>query len=664
MWLKLIFFLSLCSFAGSLQAQPVELNTGGANFEVAGHLWASPLQTQFAGAEEALAAYRSGQFQKLPGYLGRGYQKDAVWLAFEVPAAEAQWQFLVAQVGPAYLDFVSAWQADVAGHLRSLGRAGDQVPLNQVDISAFKPSFAVQLASGASSTVLLRIQTTSAQVATVKLYRATHFPSAQATESLVLGLESAAFLMMSLVAIGMFWVLRERIYLLWLTMIVALAGQAFMSTGMGYFYLNWTNLYNVNKITNGMTVVSIVTLSLFANVLFDLKALHRWLHRFIVASSVFILVLAGVGITLTLPKFAPVFLLTSIAMMIVLSIGIVVQMIRRHPVSLRYAPMFLLTFLVALVTMLAVGSSWLPFSELTASAWQVANLCNLLSLQFAMFSRALEAQRKHAQERTQLLAQLTEQNRELEARVERRTASLSKALHDVQQAESSQRQLLAMASHEFRTPAAWIKSSLDSLMILKDQIPPEIAKRLTNMRQASLRMIGLANDLINEDRLHELALKPHMAVLDLRQLAAEVMARYGANPEVVAELGTGPLPITGDSALLGIALHNLIDNALRHGRPSGPENQLILVSLQVQTDHVEFQVADNGPGIPDSKKEWVFERYHAGPYRDFADSNGKTSTSSGLGLSIVQDIAQAHGGQALVHDNQPHGAILVLSLPI
>jgi signal transduction histidine kinase len=221
-----------------------------------------------------------------------------------------------------------------------------------------------------------------------------------------------------------------------------------------------------------------------------------------------------------------------------------------------------------------------------------------------------------------------------------------------------------MASHEFRTPAAWIKSSLDSLAILKDQIPTEIAKRLTNMRQASLRMIGLANDLINEDRLHELALKPHMAALDLRQLAADVVARYGANPEVVAELGTGPLQITGDAALLGIALHNLIDNALRHGQPRKPENQLIHVSLQVQTDRVEFQVADNGPGIPDSKKEWVFERYHAGPYRDSKDSDDKESTSSGLGLSIVQDIAQAHGGQALARDNQPHGAILALSLPI
>lgn len=664
MWLQLILFLWLCGIQSSSLAQPVEVDTGGASFEVAGHLWASAPQELFSSPQEALARYRAGQFQKLPGSLGRGYQKDAVWLAFDVPAAGAEWQFLVAQVGPAYLDYVSAWQADAAGHLRLLGHAGDQVPLKQVDIPALKPSFALQLTGAASSTVLLRIQTTSAQVAIVNLYRATHFPSVKATASLVLGLEFAAFLMMSLVALGMFWVLRERIYLLWLGLVLTLAGQAFMSTGMAYFYLHWDDLYNINKITNGMTVVSIVTLSLFANALFDLRALHRWLHHFIVASSVFILVLAAVGIALTMPKLAPVFLLTSIAMMIVASIGIVVQLVRRHPVSLRYGPIFLLTFLVALVTMLAVGSSWLPFSELTASAWQVANLCNLLSLQIAMFSRAMEARRIHAQERTRLLVQLTQQNQELEARVERRTASLSKALHDVQQAESSQRQLLAMASHEFRTPAAWIKASLDSIEILKAQVPPEIASRLTNMRQASLRMIGLANDLINEDRLHELALKPHIQAMDLRQLVADVVARYSGESELVSDLPASPLHIRGDAALLGIALHNLIDNALRHAHPTPPEVPLIRVSLHMQGDHVELSVADNGPGIPDSKKEWVFERYHAGPYRDFNDGDGRVSASSGLGLSIVQDIANAHSGRTMVRDVLPHGALLSLILPL
>ena len=663
MWLQLILFLSLWGLGSPLRAQPVELDATSTSFEVSGHLWASVPRELFSSPQEALARYREGRFQKLPGFLGRGFQGDAVWLAFDVHGAGDAPRFLVAQVGPAYLDHVTAWQTDAAGQLSLIGRAGDQVPPAQVELLAFKPSFALQLPAAASTTVLLRLQTASSQVAIVKLYRGTDFPAAQATEGLLLGVEGSAFLTMSVVALGMFWLLRERIYLLWLVLILSMAGQAFMSTGMAYRYLDWVDLYHVNKFTNGFTILTLVVTTTFASVLFDFKALHRWLHRFIVGLSVLVLVLFGVGVALTLPKITPVFLLTSIFMMIVSFIGTLLQMVRRHSTSLQYGPMFLLTFLVGAVTMMAVGGR-LPFTEWTASAWQVASLCNVLSLQVAMFSRAWQVQRKHAQERAHLLTQLTEQNQELEAHVESRTASLSKALHNVQQAEASQRQLLAMASHEFRTPAAWIKASLDSLVILKDQIGPEIASRLVNMRQASVRMIGLANDLINEDRLHELTLKPKLAALDMRQLAADVVARYGANPEVVADLGVAPLQIKGDAALLGIALHNLIDNALRHGHPAEPERQRIGVSLRVGSDRFELQVADNGPGIPDSKKEWVFERYHAGAYRDSAESDEQLSISSGLGLSIVQEIAHAHGGRVVVRDNRPHGAVLVLSLPI
>lgn len=663
MWLQLILFFSLWMLGSPVLAQPVELDATSTKFEVSGHLWASAPREPVSSPQEALTRYREDRFQKLPGFLGRGFQKDAVWLAFDVRGAEGGPQSLVAEVGPAYLDHVTAWQTDAAGQLRLIGGAGDQVPLSQVELPAFKPSFAVQLSTAASTTVLLRLQTTSAQVAIVKLYSATRFPSVQTTEGLLLGVEGSAFLTMSVVALGMFWVWREKIYLLWLTLILIMAGQAFMSTGMAYRYLNWGDLYNLNKVNNSFTILAVVVTTLFANALFDFKALHRSLHRFIVGLSVFVLVTFVAGISLTLPQIAPAFLLTSILMMTLSFIGTLLQMVRRHPTSLHYGPMFLLTFFVGVVSMLAVGGK-LPFTEWTASAWQVASLCNVLSLQVAMLSRAFQAQRAHAQERANLLTQLAQQNQELEARVERRTASLSKALHDVQQAESAQRHLLSMASHEFRTPAAWIKASLDSMDILKARVPPEIASRLTNMRQASVRMIRLANDLINEDRLHELALKPHLAVLDLRQLVAEVVARYPSESELVSELTAAPLHIRGDAALLGIALHNLIDNALRHGRPTERQPQRVTVTLQAHVDHVELQVADNGPGIPDSKRESVFERYHAGPYRDSSESDAPISTSSGLGLSIVQDIAHAHGGKAAVRDIHPHGAMLVLILPL
>lgn len=121
-------------------------------------------------------------------------------------------------------------------------------------------------------------------------------------------------------------------------------------------------------------------------------------------------------------------------------------------------------------------------------------------------------------------------------------------------------------------------------------------------------MIELANSLINEDRLHELTLKPQLERLNLRQI--------------------------------------------------------VRVPMHVETDRVELHVADNGPGIPDSKKEWVFERFHVGAYLDSAESDAPISTSRGPGLSIVQDIAHAHGEKAAVRDIHPHGAMLVLILSL
>lgn len=337
MWRQLVLFLSLIGLGSPLLAQPVELDASSASFEISGHLWASAPQDLLRSPEEALAAYRRGQFQKLPGYLGRGYQKDAVWLAFDVPAAHRELELLVAQVGPAHLDHVSAWQANGAGHLKLLGNAGDQVPLAQVELPAFKPSFALQLL-GSSSTVLVRIQTNGPKIAIVKLYRAEHIPSIQASEGLLLGSTLIAYLMMGIVALGMFWVLRERIYLLWLVMILAMLGYALMANGLGYLYLDWADLSNVNKLTNAFLIATFVTNLVFINLFFNFKALHRWLYRLFIGWAVLTPLLGSVSILLTLPALGALILISLFLMMIIAVIGIVLQMVRRDHAGLRYGP--------------------------------------------------------------------------------------------------------------------------------------------------------------------------------------------------------------------------------------------------------------------------------------------------------------------------------------
>lgn len=229
-------------------------------------------------------------------------------------------------------------------------------------------------------------------------------------------------------------------------------------------------------------------------------------------------------------------------------------------------------------------------------------------------------------------------------------AALASALINVERAEAEQRHLLSVASHEFRTPAAMIKASLDSLAFLTADISPEVALRLENIRKASRRLISLANHLISEDRLQAKTLRPQMQSVNLCDLTREVVSRYPSNSNLQLQLPGHAVMLETDPILLSIAIHNLIDNALQNNPQLG---QPVVVSLMESDGTIEIQVADSGPGVPEQEQENVFQRFHS----------AKGGVSDGLGLSIVYSVASAHGGIAYVYDNVPQGAVFVIQLP-
>ena len=226
--------------------------------------------------------------------------------------------------------------------------------------------------------------------------------------------------------------------------------------------------------------------------------------------------------------------------------------------------------------------------------------------------------------------------------------NLRTALADVEQAEAEQRQLLSLASHEFRTPAAMIQASLDSLKYLADDIQPAVATRLDNMRQATQRLIHLTNALITQDRLRDLRFGLALQEVGINAVVGQAADHYPAR--IRWQVLDQELYLDVDPELLTIALHNLIDNALRQS----PDRRPPEIRLRLAESDLEITVADYGPGVPDGEKAAIFERFYrrdAGP-------------GSGLGLSIVRTIARLHGGEITVRDQVPHGAVFALRLPV
>ena len=109
-----------------------------------------------------------------------------------------------------------------------------------------------------------------------------------------------------------------------------------------------------------------------------------------------------------------------------------------------------------------------------------------------------------------------------------------------------------------------------------------------------------------------------------------------------------------DSRLIVQVLVNLINNAIKYT----PPGSCIQIETCTNDKQVEVRIKDDGPGIPDEKKEKIFEMFYTG-----ADKIADSRRSLGLGLALCQNVIQAHHGTIKVEDNVPHGAIFTFTLP-
>ncbi len=199
---------------------------------------------------------------------------------------------------------------------------------------------------------------------------------------------------------------------------------------------------------------------------------------------------------------------------------------------------------------------------------------------------------------------------------------------------------LANVAHQLRTPLAGLKSQLEWLGA-RHQDEPDSAQSVRLMLSATERMIRQTNQLLALARAepHHFE-KTRLEPLALDALVAEAVQVFVDQATLKAiDIGFDLHPVTihGDRFLLRDLIDNLIDNAIRYTPPHGA----VTVSCRADGDGGLLTVEDNGPGIPPSRREQVFNRY--------VRLDDKTH-GSGLGLAIVRDIAVVHGARLAIGD--------------
>ena len=200
----------------------------------------------------------------------------------------------------------------------------------------------------------------------------------------------------------------------------------------------------------------------------------------------------------------------------------------------------------------------------------------------------------------------------------------------------SNKRLLAHASHELRTPLARIRMGVE---LLKGKDDP---KRKSELERDIAELDQLIDEILLASRLDAVAEIDRREDVDLLALAAEECARY----EDCALEGE-PVVVQGDARLLRRMIRNLLENARRHGKPP------IQMSLRRMHDKAELSVRDHGAGVPESEREHLFEPFHRLP--------GATS-GTGLGLSLVRQIAARHGGSASARAGVEGGVFITVEI--
>ena len=228
----------------------------------------------------------------------------------------------------------------------------------------------------------------------------------------------------------------------------------------------------------------------------------------------------------------------------------------------------------------------------------------------------------------------------------------------LKQLERTREEFVANVSHELRTPLSLIKGYVETLLDgARDN--PEVAERfLKIIERNSQRLDLLIQDLLTISALESEKIKLNLQPVALRALADKVLTDLHAkaenkNVELFNELPE--LSANGDVNRLDQVLANLVDNAIKYGKPNGS----VRVGGKKRADGVlEIFVRDDGPGIPVESLDRVFERFYRVDKARSRDQGG-----TGLGLSIVKHIVQAHGGEVRCESELGKGATFFFTVP-
>lgn len=230
-------------------------------------------------------------------------------------------------------------------------------------------------------------------------------------------------------------------------------------------------------------------------------------------------------------------------------------------------------------------------------------------------------------------------------------------LSRVRQLEKSGSELIANVSHELRTPVSMIKGYVEAILSSAKEDPATMQRFLGTIERHANRLAMLIEDLLTSAELESGRAVLNLSPVALRSVVDDVMKELEPRARSRGVAMTNDVPevvVLGDADRLQQVFTNLLDNAIKYGKPEG---KVTVGAIVLDENRIQAHVADDGPGIPSEAIPRIFERFYRVDKSRSRDQGG-----TGLGLSIVRDIVRAHGGEVWVQSKPGHGTTFFLTL--
>ena len=232
--------------------------------------------------------------------------------------------------------------------------------------------------------------------------------------------------------------------------------------------------------------------------------------------------------------------------------------------------------------------------------------------------------------------------------------SFNQMLERLDNAFAAQRQFTGNAAHELRTPLALMQAQLELFSAEHPDMLPETAKFLALLREQTERLTQMTKTLLEMSNLQQVARNEQIQLAPMVEEVFTDLALLAEKRNITLEMeGDGFL--IGSDALIYRLLFNLTENAVKYNRAGGS----VKVSVTQEPEKILIRVSDTGCGVPEEYQQSIFQ-----PFFRVDKSRSREYGGVGLGLSLVWEIANLHGGCVRVEESSKKGTTIAVELPV